>query len=248
MGKPNYIPKTWDLPEAISKRLGEKVGKQRLMNEDGHLLLLLHQVPRVEDNEVRTAVVFWRNPAGDWKGSPLGGGLNGLEAHLASYQSAIHALDDAVESAQTAREYFDVMRLVHPLQRSTRNLLEVIQATREALPAEPRIINVRDQAADAERAIELVAADAKSGMDFTIAEAATLQAASAEVANQEARRLNRLAAFFFPLATLVSLFGMNPPESAYREPGFWIVLAAGLVLGLVVFSVVSVRNRPGNQG
>lgn len=243
MGRPNYIPKTWDLPEAITKRLGEKVGKQRLMNESGHLLLLLHQVPRVEDDEVRTAVVFWRNPAGDWKGSPLGGGLGGLEAHLESYRSAIHALDEAVESAKTARQYFDVMRVVHPLQRSTRNLLEVIQATREALPEESRIINIRDQAVDAERAIELVAADAKSGMDFTIAEAASDQAASADEANREARRLNRLAAFFLPLATLVSLFGMNPPESAYQEPGFWIVLATGLALGLIVFSVVSLKNR-----
>lgn len=243
MGGPNYIPKTWDLPESISKRLGEKVGKQRLMNEEGHLLLLLHQVPRVEDNEVRTAVVFWRNPAGEWKGVPLSDGLSGLEAHLASYRTAIHALDEAVDSAQTAREYFDVMRLVHPVQRSTRNLMEVIQATREALPDEARIINVRDQAADAERAIELVAADAKSGMDFTIAEAASQQAAAADEANREARRLNRLAAFFLPLATLVSLFGMNPPESAYREPGFWAVLGAGLALGFVVFSVVSIRTR-----
>jgi hypothetical protein len=242
MGRPNYIPKTWELPESITKRLGEKVGKQRLMNEDGHLLLLLHQVPKVEDNEIRTAVVFWRNPAGEWKGVPLGGGLSGLEAHLASYRSAIHGLDEAVESAMTPREYFDVMRLVHPVQRSTRSLLEVMQATREALPNEPRIINVRDQAAEAERAIELVAADAKSGMDFTIAEAASDQAASAEAANREARRLNRLAAFFLPVATLVSLFGMNPPETMIHQQGVWLVLAVGMLLGFIVFSIVSLKN------
>ena len=70
MQKAVYIPKTWDLPEAIRKRLGESVGKQRLMNEDGHILLLLHQVPRSEDDEVRAAVVFWRNPAGEWKSAP----------------------------------------------------------------------------------------------------------------------------------------------------------------------------------
>ena len=108
MGRPNYIPKTWDLPESITKRLGEKVGKQRLMNEDGHLLLLLHQVPKVEDNELRTAVVFWRNPAGEWKGVPLGGGLSGLEAHLASYRSAIHGLDEAVEAADVLAAGVDV--------------------------------------------------------------------------------------------------------------------------------------------
>ncbi len=243
MAKANYIPKTWDLPEAITKRLGETVGKQRLMDEDGHLLLLLHQVPKVEDDEVRTAVVVWRNSSAEWKSAPVGGGLTGLEAHLASYRTAIHQLDEAVEVAKTARHYFDVMRVVHPLQRSTRNLFEVLQATRQALPDDARVINLRDQAADLERAIELVAADAKAGMDFTLAESANHQAISAEAANQEARRLNRLAAFFLPLATLVALFGMNPPGTMYRDSGFWAVLAGGLLLGFVVFSVVALRNR-----
>ena len=204
MGRADYIPKTWILPEAITKRLGTTVGKQRLMNEEGHLLLLLHHAPRVEDDEIRTAVVVWRNPAGEWKSSPVGGGLTGLESHLASYRAAIHRLDEAVDSAKSARDYFEVMRQVHPLQRSTRNLYDVLQATRQALPDDIRIINLRDQGAEMERAIELVAADAKSGMDFTLAESASQQAASAEAANQEARRLNRLAAFFLPLATLVA--------------------------------------------
>ena len=243
MEKAIYIPKTWDLPETIRKRLGESVGKQRMMNEDGHILLLLHQVPKAEDDEVRAAMVVWRNPAGEWKSSPAGGGLTGLEAHLASYRTAIHKLDDEVESAKTARQYFEVMRHMHPLQRSTRSMLEVIQSARQALPEDSRVINLRDQAADLERAIELIAADAKAGMDFTLAESSSQQALSAEVANQEARRLNRLAAFFLPLATLVAVFGMNPPESIYRNPGFWAVLGGGLLLGFLVHSLVAWNNR-----
>lgn len=246
MEKALYIPKTWDLPEAIRKRLGETVGKQRLMDEDGHILLLLHQVPRVEDDEVRAAMVVWRNPAGEWKSSPLAGGLTGLEAHLASYRTAIHQLDDEVEAAKSAREYFDVMRRMHPLQRATRSMLEALQATRQALPDDTRIINMRDQASDLERAIELVAADAKAGMDFTMAESANQQAISAEVANQEARRLNRLAAFFLPLATLVAVFGMNPPEDIFLSSGFWAVLAAGIVLGFVVNALVALGSRKKN--
>ena len=239
MGKAIYIPKTWDLPESIRKRLGETVGKQRLMNEDGHLLLLLHLPPRAEDDEVRAPMVIWRNPAGEWKSAPTGGGLTGLEAHLAAYRSAIHELDEKVESAKSARQYFDVMRRTHPLQRSTRSMLEVIQSTRQALPEDNRIINMRDQAVDLERGIELIAADARAGMDFTLAEAASQQALSAEVANQEARRLNRLAAFFLPLATLVAVFGMNPPETVYGTPGFWMVLAAGIGLGFLVHLIVA---------
>ena len=243
MEKFSYIPKTWDLPVAIRKRLGDSVGRQRLMDEDGHMLLLLHQVPRVEDDELRTAMVFWKNPAGEWKSSPVAGGLAGLETHLASYRTAIHQLDEAVESAKTPRQYFEVMRRMHPLQRSTRNMLDAIQAARQALPDDSRIITLRDQASDLERGIELVAADAKAGMDFTMAESANQQALSAEVANQEARRLNRLAAFFFPLATLVAVFGMNPPEHVYCNPSFWVVLGAGILLGLIVFLLVAVRDR-----
>ena len=243
MEKATYIPKTWDLPEAIRKRLGSSVGKQRLMNEEGHLLLLLHQVPRAEDDEKREAVVVWRNPAGEWKSAPAGGGLSGLEAYIASYRTAIHQLDEEVESAKTAREYFDVMRRAHPLQRATRSMLEVVQATRQALTDDTRVINIRDQAADLERGIELVAADAKAGMEFTVAESATQQAHAAELANEEARRLNRLAAFFLPLATLVAVFGMNPPDTLYNQKGFWLVLAAGLLLGFMVRSVVALGSR-----
>ena len=242
MEKASYIPKTWNLPDAIRIRLGESVGKQRLMNEQGHLLLLLHQVPNVEEDEVRQPMVVWKNPEGEWKSSPLGGGLTGLEAHIAAYRTAIHQLDEKVESAKTAREYFDVMRVVHPLQRSTRNMANALQATRQALPENTRVITLRDQAADLDRAIELVAADAKSGMDFTMAESANQQALSAHVANQEARQLNKLAAFFLPLATLVAVFGMNPPETVYRNSGFWVVLMAGIVLGFIVRSVIASRG------
>ena len=243
MEKASYIPKTWELPEGIRKRLGESIGKQRLMSEEGHLLLLLHQLPRVEDDEKRNPMVVWRNPAGEWKSAPAAGGLAGLQAHLDGYGAAVHQLDDAVESAKNARHYFEAMRVIHPLQRSTRHLHEVIQATRQALPEDTRIITLRDQAADLERGIDLVAADAKAGMDFTLAEAASQQAQAAEVANQEARRLNRLAAFFLPLATLVAVFGMNPPETMFSSRGFWLVVGGGLLLGLIVHTAVSFRSR-----
>ncbi len=243
MEKARYIPDSWDLPDALRRRLGASVGKQRLIHEDGHLLLLLHQLPRAEDDEVRSAMVVWRNPEGEWKSAPEEGGLAGLEAHLNHYLDAVHDLDDAVESAKSAREFFEVMRRMHPLHRATRNQFEVIQSVRRALPDDTRIIDMRDQAADLERAMELIAADAKAGMDFTLAESANQQALSADVANQEARRLNRLAAFFFPLATLVAVFGMNPPENICNSSGFWAVLVAGVVLGFVVNALVSLRGR-----
>jgi Mg2+ and Co2+ transporter CorA len=245
MDRTSFVPKTWQLPEAIRKRLGNSVGRQRLMNEEGNLLLILHQVPKSEDDEIRNAVLFWRNTAGEWKSHPTSGGLAGLDAHLASYRTAIHQLDEDVEAAKTPRQYFEVMRRMHPVQRSTRNMAEVLQAARQALPDESRMINMRDQAVDLERGIELIAADAKAGMEFTMAESANQQALSAMAATQEARRLNRLAAFFFPLATLVAVFGMNAPNDVLRFPSFSTVVLSGIGLGLIVYFIVSVRARKG---
>jgi len=239
MERKPYIPKTWDLPESISKRLGESVGKQRIMDEDGHLLLLLHAPPTAEDDEKRGAVVFWRDPKGAWSSYPVRGGLAGLEEHLASYRKVIHQLDEKAENAKNARDYFDVMREMHPMHRATRGLLNVMQSAREMRPDETRLISLRDQAADLERATELIAADTKAGMDFTVAETSSQQAIAAELANHEARRLNRLAAFFFPLVTLVSVFGMNAPADLFANRDFWIVLLCGILLGVIVHSVVA---------
>lgn len=205
-----------------------------MMDEDGHLLLILHQVPEPEDQEARKPVLLWSQPGGEWKSYPEGGGLAALDAHMESYRKTIHQLDEAVEAATTPRQYFDVMRHATPLLRATRNLLAVMQQAREARPDERRLINARDRAVELERAIDLAAADAKAGMEFSLAENTEEQSRFAHEAAVEARKLNRLVAFFFPLATLVAVFGMNPPAEVIRIPGFWLVILAGIAAGLAV--------------
>jgi hypothetical protein len=231
---PTFVPKTWDLPESLRVRLGDQAGKQRLMDEDGHLLLILHRVPKPEDDERREAVLFWCNAAGDWRTTATGGGLAALDAHLGEFRDCIHALDDAVESARTPRDYFSVMRAVNPVLRTTRSLLAVMQEARKARPKERRLIVLRDHAADLERAIDLAAGDARSGMEFALAESNEAQAREARVANAEARRLNHMVAFFFPLATLVSIFGMEDPSQVLAMPGFWAVIGIGLAMGTLL--------------
>ncbi len=235
--RPTFIPKSWNLPESIRRRLGDAAGRQRLMDEEGHLLLILHQPPEPEDNEIRKPALFWSNPAGEWKSYPEGGGLAALDAHLEAYRRNIHALDSAVESASTPRQYFGVMKRVTPLLRATRNLLAVLQEAREKRPDERRFINFRDRAVDLERAIDLVAGDAKAGMEFSLAENTEEQSRFAHEAAVEARKLNRLAAFFFPLATLAAVFGINPPSEVLASPGAWLVVALGVIAGLIVRSI-----------
>ncbi|MEK7952603.1 hypothetical protein [Luteolibacter soli] len=241
--KPAFIPKSWELPESIRRRLGDAAGRQRLMDEDGHLLLILHQPPEPEDDEVRKAVLIWGQPTGEWKSSPEGGGLAALDAHMESYAKTIHALDTAVEAAKSPRQYFDIMKHVNPLLRATRNMLAVMQEARDARPDERRLINFRDRAVDLDRAIDLVATDAKDGMEFALAENTEEQSRFAHEAAIEARKLNRLVATFFPLATLVAIFGMSPPEEVIKAPGFWLVLAAGIVVGLIVLALTSTGKK-----
>jgi len=229
---PAFVPKIWYLPASILRRLGDSAGRQRLMNEDGHLLLILHEAPMPEDDEVRKPVLIWGKPEGEWKSYPCTGGLTAMAAHLAAYEERISALDEAVEQASTPRQYFEVMRHVTPLLRATRNQSVVFQEARSARPDDRQLINLRDKAGDLERAIELVAGDAKAGMEFSLAENTEEQAEFAHQANQEARKLNRLVSLFFPLATLVAVFGMNPPNEVLSMRGFWTVIAIGILSGM----------------
>ncbi|GAA5484361.1 hypothetical protein [Haloferula sargassicola] len=231
----HFLPKTWDLPEAIRRRLGDEAGRQRLMDEEGHLLFILHEVPRPEDDEIRRPFLLWGKPDGTWKNHPGSGGFAALDGHLDSYGRAIHELDRDAESAQTPKEYFEVMKRAHPLLRATRNLLTVMECARKARPADRRLIVARDRAIDLERAADLATGDAKAGMDFSLAVSGADQARAAHEAGMEARRLNRLAAFFFPLVTMVGVFGMNPPQEVMAMPGFREVLAVGVIAGAVVF-------------
>jgi hypothetical protein len=236
-----FIPKSWQLPDGIRRRLGDEAGRQRLMDEDGHLLIILHEVPRPEDEELRRPFLVWGQPDGTWKSMPVTGGFTGLDEHLASFQRAIRDLDDDVEAAATPRDCFEVVKRAQPLLRATRNLLAVLEAARKARPDERRLIVARDKAIDLERAIDLTAGDAKAGMDFTLAMNAEAQARSAHTATEEARRLNRLAAFFLPLATLVGVFGINAPTEVLGLPGFRAVVLGGIALGTLVW--LSVLRR-----
>jgi len=186
-----FIPKTWALPDALTRRLGDAVGRQRLMNEDGHLLLILHEAPSPEDDEHRHPFLLWRQPDGTWKSSPNAGGLSALSDHLESFRSQIHSIDEAVDTAHTPKHYFEVMKRVNPMVRATRHLQTVLQNARQARPDERRLIVARDSAIELERGIELAAADAKSGMEFSLAVNSEAQARAAHQASEEARKLNR---------------------------------------------------------
>ncbi len=240
---PKYVPKGWALPESIVRRLGDEIGRQRLMDEDGHLLVLLHTPPKSEHNEERHPAVFWRKPDGEWKSAPESGGLLALKALLSAYMDMATELDHQAETASAPRQFFRVIRELAPLHRSSRHLLEVMEELRKARPEERELILLRDEAVNVERAADMALVDARAGMDFVIAEAGQLQAQMAQQSAVEAQRLNRLAALFLPMATLAAIFGINRPEDILRMPGLAALVGAGLVLGL--FARLLIGRKPG---
>lgn len=60
------VPKAWDIPESIRHRLGIEAGPQRSIFEDGHLLVILHHIPKPDQTD-RVPAFFWRNAAGEWR-------------------------------------------------------------------------------------------------------------------------------------------------------------------------------------
>jgi len=213
------------------------------MDEEGHLLIILHAAPTASDDADRTAAFFWKNPKGEWKSSPETSGMTALEEHLKGYQLLVDSLDREVEQTADAKEYFRILKNATPLLRATRHLLEALQAAREARKEDRKLLLMRDKAIELERAIDLAHSDARDGMEFLMAENAAEQAEFSHQATLESRRLNRLVAFFFPLATLISLFGMDDPKELIKSQSFWWIISIGILLGLIVSFIVSKGRR-----
>jgi hypothetical protein len=233
----SILPATWDVPAALRQRVGEKAGRQRAMEAEGHLLLLLHKPPKKDATE-RVARIFWRKPDGAWQSNELGSGPGALSRHLGEFAELIERCDRQEDEAQSVADQFQVLAAATPLARSARNLHAAMQQARELLPGDHDIINFRDRAYEIERAAELLVADVRHAMEFAVARRSEEQTAAAHRMAVSAHRLNLLVAFFFPIATLATLFGANlthglddiiPPPLAFLS-----VIGVGLFLGLAI--------------
>jgi hypothetical protein len=232
------LPATWTVPDVFRDRLGESAGRQRAMFEDQHLLLVLHAPPGPDD-EKREGRFFWRKQDGSWASTTGATGQMALDAHLAEYDEILDALDEREERAHSADDYFELMRQLNPIVRATRNLHTALQQAREMVRDDKRIINFRDQAYSLERRAELLASDTKNTLEYAIARRSEEQAAAGEKMAVAAHRLNLMAAFFFPLATLSAIFGVNlrhglEPERFDSLWPFVSVTATGLLAGCVL--------------
>lgn len=242
------LPHTWEVPQRFRERLGTQGGRQRTMVHEGHLLLVLHDVPQPGD-AMRKTSFFWRAPEGTWKsaGAAVKGGIPALRGHVESFAAAANALEERVEKAARAADYFAVLQETAPLLRSARNLHKALQEAREGCSADRDLISIRDHAGDVERILELVHADSKNGLDFTIARRAEEQAELADQIQRSSHRLNRLAALFLPISALGGMLGVNLEHGLehWHAPWvFWIVFGGAFLVGFAVRAGVSSQERP----
>jgi Mg2+ and Co2+ transporter CorA len=234
----NPIPHNWDVPKIFRDRFGTRAGRQRVMNADGNLLVVLHDVPDPAEPDVRNARLFWRKPDGSWKSSGSGAtNIAALRAHVEAYDAAADALEEKVDKAVKARDWFEVLRVSAPLLRSARNMSKTLQESRELAKDDKELIAVRDAAQEIERAVELIHAHARDGLDFTVARNAEENVESSRHVVESGHRLNLIAAMFLPITALGSLLGMNLVHGleTWQKPyAFWAVAIAAFLLGVMV--------------
>ncbi|UUO06918.1 hypothetical protein M4951_01065 [Blastopirellula sp. J2-11] len=241
MNNKSILPAIWDVPDVFRRRLGDQAGRQRVMQADGHLLIVLHQPPKPGE-KIRIGRYFWRDAKGEWNSSDLGSGDGVLVRHLGQYAAAIDRLEKREEAAEGSAAYFQVISDLSPLLRATRNLQAVLQQAREMGDNHKVLINARDQAYELERKAELLYNEAKNELDFAIAQQTERQAESSHRMSISAHRLNVLAAFFFPIVTLATIFGADLHHGFEDWNAPWPFLAMtgmGLLLGLLLWAFVS---------
>jgi hypothetical protein len=235
MSRPSLLPGNWKVPQIFRDRLGDKVGRQRAMFAEGHLLVILHAPPSPDERH-RQGRFFWRSPEGTWKSSSSGDGIKALEKHLEQYLQELQKLENDEDRAQTADDYFPILQAIAPLHRSAGNMHNALQEAREFVGEDRELLACRDHAYLIERSAELLQSDTKNGLDCVIARRAEEDAENGRRMAAAAYRLNVMVAIFFPIATLATIFGMNL-QSGFEDVGpvlFWAVLLVGVFVGAVV--------------
>jgi len=227
------LPADWDLPAALRGRLGHSVGRQRVMQEAGHLLVIVHRVPEPTADE-RTGRFAWRDPNGRWRSVDGREGLLALRQTIEEYGTTLSALDERIEASPPIDEYFEILEHLSPMTRAARHLHATLQRAREACPSDRALIDLRDLAYGIERRAELMGTDARFALDRALARSAHEHTLASRQGAEAADRLNRLAALFLPIGTAAAVLGMNVQTGLEHLPPPWpfvVILGIGLLVG-----------------
>lgn len=244
MIKNTEIPPGWKLPEEIIHRLGSKSGKQRVIAEKGHIFIILHKAP-LKNESHRESIFLWKKPEGKWEASERGSGLSALDEYLDNYARIEEALDQDYEKATKARDFFDLLEMLAPVQRAVKNMSITLQAARDI--AGEDFIDSRDRAEELHRNFELLYIDSKNALDYAVAKRAEEQSEMQRQALIAGHRLNIIMALFLPITAVASLLGMNIPNGLEQSQS-WVFLVVVAICSLLgVFMRFLVLKKPKNN-
>ena len=205
------------------------------------LLIVAHQVPE-HDEISRRGQLFWLDSTGEWRASNGDPGKVALQMHLDRYSKRIDHFEVIEAKAQKADDYLPILDGMVPLVRSTKNLLSTLEEARKELPKDRSIIDHRDRAYELSRQAELLYEDAKNSMEVAMIRRADEQTTATHQMTVASHRLNVLAAIFFPLATMGSVFGTTLTDNwswSKSTMGFTCFLAVGIAFGLILVGFVT---------
>jgi hypothetical protein len=226
----------WTLPPEIEARLGESsYGRQRVIAEADHILIILH-MPPVSGTMEREPALFLRKPDGSFLANGYDNGGHKLRELLARYRTYWEECDKAYDTAVNAEELLLLLEKLAPLNRSSTNLRDTLQAARDAAKQDRFLIEMRDESYDISRAFDLLTSDAKLKLDYRIAKNSEEQAAQAQQMTSAQHRLNVLAAITFPIMAVATVLGMNLRHGFENQSPlyFMVVLVSGVVIGMFV--------------
>ena len=203
---------------------------------------MLHKAPLKHETH-RESVYFWRNDKGVWSATERGSGLTALDEFLDNYERIEDALDDQYEKASNARDFFDLLEKIAPIQRAVKNTSKALQNAREVIGEE--FIDSRDKAEELYRNIDLLYTDSKNGLDYAIAKRAEEQAEMQKQALTAGHRLNIIMALFLPITAVASLLGMNIPHGLEKSQSwvFFAIVGVCSLLGIFMRSLVLKKSK-----
>ena len=242
----SLIPDFWAaFPDEFRNRIGNSIGRQRLMMAQGQLLFLLHKPPKAHE-EKRTGHLFWKNQNGIWQSNVFPTSAKPLFDHLREYKTRLDEFEQMEEKATNASDYFTVLEGISPLYRATKHLHEVLQHARDQNPLERDLILLRDEAYALERSAELLYTETKHALDFMVAKQSEALANASHNMSVAAHRLNVLVAFFFPISILTTLVGISYQDvisGSFPLYGFVTMVVLGLFLGIVITVLITKSKK-----
>jgi hypothetical protein len=239
------VPPGWDIPVDIRIHLSDRSGRQREVVADGHIVMMLHKLPKPK-SRTREPAFFWRCPSGEWRTTERGQPRPVLQQLIDEYEEAVETLGEQHGHATTAIQRFEILERIGPISRAIRNLTDTICKGRDVLEdhdAKQDLAGFCDHAQDVVRS-----SDAQNAVDFHIARQAEIQAAHSQEVERATHRLNSMATIFLPLTAVASLFGMNLSSGLESAPPwlFWIIMLGSVVAGFLVSEVnvaMKLRSR-----